>query len=334
MTGPSRVRFHIGIGKTGSSYLQAALAAGRDVLAAHGIAYPMEPQVAEQALAGGITSGNLRAAEDIAETMARYPEAQAETGLLFSNETLHLVLTAPNRAYPEGLRAQFPDARLEFLCYIRDPLDHAMSAYQQAVKRGGYTRDCADFLKTYDRPIRLLELDETIRGIGGTLTLLNYSRHRDDLLATFEHWLGLAPGALPVPARPQINRSLTRAELALQRALNARLGPRAAKLAADPLCEGLPDVASELPEVPPDDLAAFVTRMDRMLADPRLLALIPEPERLRIGRFEEIAPRFAGPGAAEGYTFTAEQLDMLAEGIASVLPKRGPQPGPAGRQLG
>ncbi|MEM8730605.1 MAG: hypothetical protein AAGF79_11870 [Pseudomonadota bacterium] len=322
MSTPELIQFHIGHGKTGSSYLQAALAAGRSVLDAHGIAYPMEPKVEARALAGQITSGNLRSAESMTETMARYPGYDCKPRLFFSNETLHLLLTSRARGYGPELRKLFPTARMEFICYIRDPLDHAVSAYQQAVKRGGYVEDCAHFLASYDRPRRLFQLNAAIKQLDGVLTFVNYSRHRDNLVNTLENWLGLPAGSLPKPPRAQINRSMTRAELALQRALNAHMGQQASRLIADPLCEGLPDLKSETPYVPRADLEAFIARMTEMLSERRLRKMIPESEWLQIGTIDDYAERFTQVGDADVHQLTTAQLSVLAEAITKAVPKK------------
>ena len=325
MTGPRLVQFHVGIGKTGSSYVQSALGAGRARLDELGITYPIEKRAEARARVGRVTSGNLRPADSLAQTLARYPEVATAERLLFSNESLHLVLTSTERDYGAEIRAAFPEARLEFLCYIRDPVEHAVSAYQQVVKRNGFTGDCATFLRRYDRPQRLLRLDEAVRAIGGTLTIRNYSRHRDRLLATFEDWLGLPAGTLPEPARPQINRSLTRGELELQRAFNQHLGLLSSQVVSDPLCEHLPDITSQVPAVPRDELAAFIERMDTEIADPRLQALVPAAEAYRVGTLDEHAARFPDPDAPEAYSFTRDQIDILARAMSFALTQRAPQ---------
>ena len=52
-----------------------------------------------------------------------------------------------------------------------------------------------------------------LRDMGAEVTVLNYSRHRDDLMTTLERWLDLPDGALTRPETGQVNRSLTMAEL-------------------------------------------------------------------------------------------------------------------------
>lgn len=80
---PERL-LHTGHGKTGSSFLQSALALSSDALRDASIAYPIDPEIAARARAGGITAGNFRPAP----------------------------------------RLLLPDTRIEVLLFIRDPGTH------------------------------------------------------------------------------------------------------------------------------------------------------------------------------------------------------------------
>ncbi|MBB93747.1 MAG: hypothetical protein CML68_03960 [Rhodobacteraceae bacterium] len=319
------IYMHVGAGKTGSTYLQSALANARRSLAALGIDYPLEPRAETRARLGRVTSGNLRPTDRLSETLDRYPGARDSQTLLWSNETLHLTLTQPDRPIAASIREAFPDARLKVLYYIRDPLDHAVSSYVQVVKRNGFTDDLAAFLRRYDGPERLLMLDEVVRGLEGELTILNYSRHRDDLKATFETWLGLDPGAIAEPDMPVVNRSLTRGELELQRAFNAHLGILSSQVISDPLCEYLPDIQPEQPALARADLAAFLDRMTTSLADPRLEALIPEGEGYQLPTLDAVADRFPDPAAEGTFAFSSAQLDLLARALSIPISQRTPE---------
>lgn len=322
MTDRQTVHIHVGAGKTGSSYLQVVLARARGRLAELGIDYPIDPKTEEMALAGRVTSGNIGPAARMRDALARYPGSSDSPRLLFSNETLHLTMTRPDMPVAASIRDAFPDARIEVLCYIRDPLDHAVSSYGQVVKRNGFVGDCGTFLRSYNILDRLLQLDSVVGNMDGRLTILNYSRHKGDLLGTFEDWLGLDRGSLPDTCVPAINRSLTRAELQLQRAFNEHMGAASSSIVSDALCEGLPDVEPELPELSRDDLAAFLDRMTDKLSDPRFDRLIPEAERLHVGTLEEHASRFPDPGQVPAFEFTGEQLDLLAQSVSSAIQQK------------
>lgn len=325
MTAQQTIFLHVGSGKTGSSYLQAAALGAQDRLAACGIDFPIEDRTRKRAAMGRVITGNMRPTETMQTVLARYPDAQNSQKLLFSNETLSLTLTQPDDVVAGSIRAAFPDARIEVLCYIRDPLDHALSSYGQVVKRNGFTRDCATFLRRYDGPARLVMLADAIDRIGGHLTILNYSRHRDDLLDTFQDWLGVPRGTVPPPDQPQVNRSLTRAELELQRAFNRHLGQFSSVLISEPLSEMLPNIRSERPRVSRDDLSAFLDRMRRTSSSPRLRALIPDAEWFRIGTVEDHAALIADPAEDDAFRLNGEQINLLAASISSAIKKAAPE---------
>ena len=57
MTG---IKLHIGHGKTGTSYMQAALAISQDALLEAGYYYPLPEHSRDKAMRGETTSGNVK----------------------------------------------------------------------------------------------------------------------------------------------------------------------------------------------------------------------------------------------------------------------------------
>ena len=230
---------------------------------------------------------------------------------------------------PEGfledlaaLRGPDPDrVPLHVLLYLRDPVDHAVSHYQQSVKRGNYTGTLADSLGLYRLPAQTLRVLEVLRGAGAEVTILNYSRHRARLLPTLENWLGLAPGTLEIPPVAQVNRSPTRAELELQRLVNASEARQSWRVVSDPLCNQLPEIRSEQPALSSGALAAFLDQMAAVIGSDAYAAAVPEAERPRVGTLADYAGRFPDPDAQDEavYSFTAAQLQVLAGAIGAEM---------------
>ncbi len=320
MSTPQTVFFHIGIGKTGSSYIQSSLAAAADDLKSQDLFYPIRKADAKAGARGYVSSGNFNAGAGPDRILQEFPEVVEFPKVLFSNETIHLPFSDPRNALKNKIRSAFPDARLEFLCFIRDPVEHAISAYQQAVKRGGYTGTCGDFLRHYDRPLGFVNVAQSIKDIGGTLTIRNYSRHKKDLLPLVESWLGLSRGTLPKPPIERVNRSLTLSELELQRAFNRVLGSGAFHLVSDPLCNFLPDLKSEIPTVSRGEMEHFLARMKKVIADPRLVALIPPEEYYQLDDLSAYEERYvAEPEAEQELRFDADQIAVLSQAISKAL---------------
>lgn len=321
-----KLLLHIGQAKTGSSYVQSALslaASGdRDALATAGVAYPIAPEIAGEAAKGRISSGNFWPRDGALEAVIAAGRATGLPALLISSEAIFGQIAQAESRFLEALRGLCPDAELRVLCYLRDPLDHAVSGYQQRVKRGGFAGTLADTLNGFAMPDMTVRALSRLRAAGAEVTIYNYSRHADRLLESFEHWLGLPGGTLPTPPTGRINRSLTRAELALQKAFNAHLGARASRLISDPLCNELPDLASEAPLADRDALAAFLERMARAHADPAYCDLVPAAERPRVADLAEAEARFAPQSAAEaGRGLTPAQMAVVAASVAAELGK-------------
>jgi len=310
---------HIGHGKTGSSYLQSALALSQQALAAQGFDYPLSQTVARRARRGHITGGNFGGPEGIHSRLAdQGPFAPGRARLISSEHLFSYALRRPD-AFQEDLATLRGDADLHVLCYIRDPLDHAVSTYQQSVKRGGAAGPLDEALKRYRIPGSVLSVLESLHRAGARLSVRNYSRHRDRLLSTFEEWLAVPPGTLTLPPVGQVNRSLTRGELEFQRRINATGTRIASQFVSDPWCNKLPEIRAEDPPLAPAALAAFLERMQTAIDDPRFGALVPEAERPRVGRPADYAGRFPDPATETLYTFSAQQLDVLAREIGEIL---------------
>ncbi|MEX2520646.1 MAG: hypothetical protein WD969_15085 [Paracoccaceae bacterium] len=315
------LHIHIGHGKTGSSYLQSCFALSRDAMAAAGREYP-RPSTAAAAAKGDISSGNGRMLINAMNNrLARWLLAtrlRAGSGdVVFSSEFLFFVLS--RKGAPEKLR-RFAQAagfqRISMLLFIRDPFDHLPSVYQQRVKRGGFTGAIDALTRGYDIPTRCAWLIRAFKGMAEVkLTVRNYSRVRGDLTGAVEEWAGLSAGALARPDSGVVNRSLSAAELTVQRVFNARLG-RCGPIVADQFCNLLPDIKADFtaPSKP-----AGRRMIKRLRADIDFVnAHIDEADRYSLLR-KEAEPGF---GEAQTVTLTRAQIEAVAAGVAEAL-KRG-----------
>ncbi|GAB5378633.1 MAG: hypothetical protein AcusKO_50950 [Acuticoccus sp.] len=328
---PQQILMHVGHGKTGSSFLQSALANSVDVLGAAGIAYPIAPDDAERARAGKITSGNLPPGPGHFSQLLRQGWDGPLDRLLLSSES-YFTKMRPN-GFLERIRALLPDAELRILLYIRDPLDHAVSNYQQVIKRHGFIEDFDSFLDTYNIPRRVAQFIAFVEGMGATVSVRNYSRVRGQLKASLEEWLSLGDDALKTARMQQVNRSMTMSELALQMAFNRHYGANSARFVSDPLCEELPDIRSEKPPVSSAALQRFLERMTRTIAEFEFGDRLAAGEDYKVATLEEARARFEEPYEAPVYTFTAEQLDALARSVCAHFGVEAPQPLPSRREI-
>ncbi|MEM8728284.1 MAG: hypothetical protein AAGF79_00075 [Pseudomonadota bacterium] len=232
---------HIGHSKTGSSYLQASFANSLKAMAAQGIDYPGVPSAA--ASGWQISSGNGQ------RLPIDPPEAFTVTGqkVFFSAEPLFRAFAMERRwtRHLAAFCAHHDIGQVEVLMFLRDPILHAESTYQQMVKRGGITEDVDPTFEQYVQPQLVCDaLDRDFGPVPLRWHVFNYDRNKTALLEIAERFLGLPAGVLERGGDPVVNRSMTAGELMVLRGLNAQ-DPKAAQALADAWCNEVPDVDSE-----------------------------------------------------------------------------------------
>jgi hypothetical protein len=147
-----RLLFHIGMAKTGSSALQAALAGSAEALARRGVLYPRDPAQPNRrnhklyaTLTGPLAAlprhmARLGGPEEVQARLAEFHAAiEAEVAarqprlLLLSAETM---FTGIRRGYGRRLRRTFCtfDPQPGFVVYLRAPADRYVSGLQQHLK--------------------------------------------------------------------------------------------------------------------------------------------------------------------------------------------------------
>lgn len=235
---------HAGHFKTGSSFLQSVFALNAEELARQGVHYPMLGDTAK-ASEGGISSGNGKLLLD----SHKFDRLKLEPGVsvLFSSEWLFEYLAWPARLDKIGQiieRSGF--SRVKVLLFIRDPIDHLLSFYQQEIKRGGYCGSIDEYAGTFDVPERVerfLSAFERSK-LNVKVDVYNYGREKGDLVDVVGHWLGIKGETLHRPKVRFVNRSLTLGELEFQKTVNEFLGP-SGDLLSDLLCNRLPHIESQ-----------------------------------------------------------------------------------------
>ena len=208
---------HIGHDKTGSSFLQSILARNCEQLENSGIHYPVEEGAQIVASRGHVTSGNRRIVETPEWT--KLVRETSDGAPLISYEGLfNQAGREPDKTLPiwETWRQELGCDRISILLFIRDPIDHAASLFQQASKTSNMkARSLSQYFMQYKRPTQLLTFMKKTSEIPTIdVTVRNYSRCKRDVVAITENWLGLDPKTLSTDGIPRsVNRSLTFAEL-------------------------------------------------------------------------------------------------------------------------
>lgn len=300
---------HVGHGKTGSSYIQSILSTHRQrILGKLGINYPVVES--DRSSEGKISSGNGAIFLRDPGNPEHVDCGSGDGSVLYSSEFLFAVQKNwLNRQVIDQLLTKFDC--INVLIFIRNPDEMLSSAYQQSVKRGGYTDTIEKYSETFnffrDVEIFLKKLDQ-LPGIHPTV--YNYSFGRSRVASLLSKWLG-SNEVLDV-SFPPINRSLTYAEIALQREINVFFG-KSGDLVADELCERLPELRSDV--IRPNRDAWLAFRAKNLPTIQEINNLVPLAERLA---FEEELDR-AKPMQA---TLDVAQIQVIAQSLFGKLVRK------------
>ena len=341
---------HIGHAGAAGSALASCLARSRVGLARAGITYPRAPGAEDKAgpdlaiaLRGGpgaalrrwSLAGRLRGSEDVVLTAP-----DLATGLSDG--------TAPQAIAAFADRCGF--AAIRALLVIDDPVPDLLGAYQARIRTGHETGTLAEAARRFDAPVQALAAlrllsappfecvtvharhlraaDPLAGGVGGVGDGVGAGIGGGGLLggAGVPHlaqWLRVPPATL-LPARPLTARALTATEVAIQRVLNARFGPRAAPLAAE-TCAAIPSPAHDPLCLSPGEVEALLARLSGAMAevndliDPAHAYDLTNPAPLP-------APGGTGTGAgserAAPYRMERAHLRQIARQLAARVPGR------------
>lgn len=302
---------HIGHNKTGSSFLQAALINSIEMLETNGIVYPVVEQM-QYAKKGRVSSGNgalLRA------LFGAEKKKSAALRTLFSSELIFKKLLV-EEGYAEGflnmLKVQEVE-RLRVLLFIRNPVSHACSFYQQSIKRAGNSDTIEHFfMNGYETPRRVGKVLDFFQAIPFCeMTVYNYDYVKHDMLTIFASWLKIERNALTPPPNKMVNRSLSISELELQKMINRRLG-KVQRPLSDYFVNELPHIVPEK-QVPSIELQECLwKKFARDMAE--INANIPPHARYEKSRDIQCPTSLDN----RDFIFTSEQLDVIASYIYEV----------------
>lgn len=211
VTMSKKIILHIGLPKTGSSAIQAFLSRNVEALASQGISYPF-PE-ADPVVDASACTGNLlhviqrRAAKDrfqgttVGQRVDAYLDSTIDEAIttsltetvVLSGEFFGFWITPAGIAALEALSTSH---QIIIVAFVRDLYDWHVSAWKQNVKANGETRDLpqrieADVAAARNALYRLpLFLDAALE-----CRLVNYDRHKQDLIGAFLRTIGSDPDA-------------------------------------------------------------------------------------------------------------------------------------------
>ena len=224
------VFLHIGLEKTGTSYLHTLMVRGRQRILEHDILFPKGTPRHERRMQKGLVSaGNgytlassirQNSFVDISGIINRWADRNINSkcsGVLVTSELLLPALSGAESV--SGLIKAFHNvgfAEVRFLLILRDPVDQCLSLYKHRAKRGTAGDIAAWCASGYHVPAQLAGFRRQAEALGAEVTVQPYSRTPGKLESLFfEDWLGVPVPQVCVPKT--VNISLTLSELALLR---------------------------------------------------------------------------------------------------------------------
>lgn len=332
---------HIGLPKTGTTYLQSALWEGRSRLASVGCLVPGEGRLSSWHAVSDLLGRRPRGADDlnIAGSWNAFVTAVRDwhgDRVVFSEE---LLVTAGRRQVQRLVRSLSP-AEIHVVVTVRDLARVLPSAWQQEVKKGrtwtwdefvtavrdpdhGPATAAASYWLRFDAP-RILQL------WGGVIPPTNMhvvilppeGAPADVLLQRFAEAVGLDNWLLPAAAQERANTALGRAEVEVLRRLNGGLAEklnerqyaRAVVQTVIPVLQGRA-TASRLQL--PVEHQSWATEKSTELVE----FLAASPYHV-VGELDDLAPAFGGhaPGNRDDLD-EADLVAALTEALVAVCTK-------------
>lgn len=306
---------HIGHGKTGTSYLQNTFRQNSHrLLNEYGIHYPVSNPESERSV-GSIGVGNaerlLISSRELANGLAQ-SNGESKT-LLYSSEFMFYWLNEHRDARFISKVAKSADFdRIRVLLFIRNPLSHASTEWQQMVKIGVTASSIESQYQSFDYPEQVDTVLDVLQSEADLdVNVVNYSKFSKALLDVATSWMEVPSQALaPLPVTT-VNRGLTKGELAFLLKLNSAVG-RNKGYVVNALCERLPDQKPD--QIRPSHEVQLAT----------LERLQPAMERVnaKISPDQHYEPDIeASNPICDPLNLSSEQVDILAESVGIRIAK-------------
>ncbi len=308
---------HIGHGKTGSSALQSFLANNSEILKEYGVLYPKHESF-NLAKKGYISTGNILAKEDLFEAIEdSISEASINkkiTSILFSSESLFMKIIRNHKK----IKILDKKYNLTVIMYVRNPLDHALSAYGQMVKRGGETRLISEWIKNYRALDQVIKLIKICKVSSIRLNIINYSNiesiEKSFLNVLLNNNSQDFLKKCTIQENLVVNRSLSKVEYEIQRNFNKYFGKRSSKFISDQLVNSLPFIESEKESIDEYTLNHFIKNNREKVEF--INSFLDEKNKLDLSKPKDITYN------SKVHQISSDQIEVLTESISNKIKQK------------
>jgi hypothetical protein len=212
------VFIHIGLGKTGTSFLQSVFAYNADLYRERGLTYPDLNDDCSVAADGVTTSGNaMPVAVHALPSLSHVKKSMAPQDLLsrLDGGFNHLLssewLGRCSFDYLQGLeRVLSQRFHVQFLAVVRDPTDHVVSHYQQGLKGTRFKHSIETHIdQLIDGLSQALRL---IVQLGESVQVISYDHNKHRLVSRFDqilfgHDISRSPPFQKVNPSPDVHQT-------------------------------------------------------------------------------------------------------------------------------
>ena len=212
------------------------------------------------------------------------------------------------------------DTDIRTILFTRDPLDHAISSYNQILKRHGYVNTFDEFLGQFDYFNLMFSFFELAARHGIAVDFVNYSKIKEPIVDKFSGLIGVPRNTLRSPDVDVVNRSLSEVEMHIQRQFNKKYGRDSRKFVANPLCEKLPYIKNGFPSLSEECFSQFQAKMNQKISIFNDKYTLNEDQKYNLITDAHYSSFLSKNNKIPGeFLITAEQLDVLVDSLHSEL---------------
>lgn len=173
---------HVGLGKTGSTYIQNVIYSNQRLLEEYNISYPHDSSVADSGNGHLLLQSNL---------LQSFINSSSPSGkILFSREHLARELSDPFTAANLDLSLKSISIdQVYVLLFVRNAFDHCYSLWSQKVKNTNESRSFHRYARSYDSLAIATSFLRNALSLGWNIKVVNYSAMTSSLESVFFSWL-------------------------------------------------------------------------------------------------------------------------------------------------
>ncbi len=310
---------HIGIPKTGTTYLQHLLRYNIKNLSHSGINYPdiesenIEINYKEVSWEPSKNGILLLDEEHITNISSEKS--------LYSDESLLRLLLEDNKRTKMMKLIKKKGIRIRFVAFVRDFFEHSFSSWNQYIKRGIGSLEYLEYMKSediYEDFKRLEKLIELSKKEKFSLEIFKYDKHKDELFTFFlSKVLKIKDAQRFHIENKYLNRSLSRSESEIIRLLNKEFGKSVSNnLVKELMNIELTSYSVDIPFIENEAYHGIINKYSEIIS--KINGHKDLEEKIFFTSYERLRDLSRNTQGSE-YYFSREQLEKISLGLGKIF---------------